>query len=1027
MILSASWLAAKYYLDRYLAIDSVSVDNTHYLTAATATPAELGKVRQAELTSRRALTISCQFKLVKPDALSSNELRYQNLFQTAQGNDGVRLEFIISPPALGLEWGLVFATEQGGVIGLPLGPFTSYDKWHSLEIETIARRVRVRLDGKTIHDADAPGLIYATSDIVVGSGFSKTRPFLGEIRHFSLKTFQDSPTLRGLGQLLHNLVPIFIALGFLLHLVALRGDSPKGSIRRLLVACGIALFVFHYASLKALLVPMPAIEYLNECLFAVTVLLLIEASGGLIARLHWIVRLVFTSTVTAVTHLVLAILSLIFFYWRKTDDSFERQAAQPNFDEIGAIYQSNLMEAAGYLLTGFTSSELFFSLGVPMLAAVIAGRLAWSAPSSPPPWRQLALIAGLALTMGFATNWSHSMSGVFKLAIQQLQAKAGEFDAFIALRKNASARMKIQAAKDNRGETYVLVIGESANPAHLGAYGYFRPTTPWLSAKATDPGWLLFQNAYASYCHTVPSLLMALTSANQYNKTNDFEAPSIIDVFKVAGFKTYWLSEQGVSWTDNPLNALASESDKFSLVRPVGRIPALLDETLASIDPKQNNLIVLHLIGSHAPYAARVPTKYQPDFLQQKHDLAYLNKGRPSFVTDELNPYDASIHYTDWTLSEIARVLQGRISQTNAFIYVSDHGEDVLGGKAHNASLFTYSMARVPLVISASPSWQARYPGKFSLLKQRLDRVFTLDLLFELMTGLADINTPLREPKFDFTSPDYGIDVQNAVTMSPSSTLQKQLYPEAKAHRIADDPWLIAKQNIAFLRQRYGDKFLGVNADKHLAPFNGLRLGLSGVEINITVPNMTIGHYPDEVSEVQLDQYLGGKPFSEFHKIWFDTKLVAGRKLTDCLSAFEEIDRRHHVKQRAILESWEAGLSQFSDNGWKTSYYIHEKIWPELNSQNKETLNIVAKKIADRVVLEKAKAVSFFAKDYGFVKEYLEPLLPVNVVYLTWSLQVPSPALPPITSPAFQELALSNPIVNDPRVDTILIGAVDIN
>ena len=78
-------------------------------------------------------------------------------------------------------------------------------------------------------------------------------------------------------------------------------------------------------------------------------------------------------------------------------------------------------------------------------------------------------------------------------------------------------------------------------------------------------------------------------------------------------------------------------------------------------------------------------------------------------------------------------------------------------------------------------------------------------------------------------------------------------------------------------------------------------------------------------------------------------------------------------------------------------------------------------------MLEKAKAVSFFAKDYGFVKEYLEPLLPVNVVYLTWSLQVPSPALPPITSPAFQEMALSNPIVNDPRVDTILIGAVDIN
>ena len=459
----------------------------------------------------------------------------------------------------------------------------------------------------------------------------------------------------------------------------------------------------------------------------------------------------------------------------------------------------------------------------------------------------------------------------------------------------------------------------------------------------------------------------------------------------------------------------------------MGRIPSLLDKTLASINPDDNNLIIVHLLGSHAPYASRIPADYKPDFLSAKGDLKYLDIGRPGFVRDTLNVYDSSIHYTDWTLSEIAKVLQGRISQTNTFIYCPDHGEDVLGGKAHNASLFTYPMARIPLVISASPAWQARYPGKFSLLKQRLDRVFTLDLLFELMTGLADIHTPLREPKFDFTSPDYGIDVQNAVTMSPSSTLQKQLYPEAKAHRIADDPWLIAKQNIAFLRQRYGHKFLGVNADKHLAPFNGHRLGLSGVEINITVPNMTIGHYPEEVSDVQLDQYLREKPFTEFHKIWFDTKLVDGRKLAECFPAFEEIDRKHHVKQRAILESWETGLGQFSDNGWKTSYYIHEKIWPDINSQNEETLKNVAKKITERIVLEKAKAVSFFAKDYGFVKKYLEPLLPANVVYLTWSLEVPIPALPPITDPTFQEQALANPIVNDPRVDTILIEALNIN
>lgn len=111
------------------------------------------------------------------------------------------------------------------------------------------------------------------------------------------------------------------------------------------------------------------------------------------------------------------------------------------------------------------------------------------------------------------------------------------------------------AVKEGQGELYVLVLGESSNKRHWSAWGYVRDTTPWTASLRDDENTFFFENAYSSYCHTVPSLTKALTKANQYNGLPDAYAPSLMEVARAAGFNVFWLSNQDkTTLGDNPFD-----------------------------------------------------------------------------------------------------------------------------------------------------------------------------------------------------------------------------------------------------------------------------------------------------------------------------------------------------------------------------------------------------------------------------------------------------------------------------------------
>lgn len=297
---------------------------------------------------------------------------------------------------------------------------------------------------------------------------------------------------------------------------------------------------------------------------------------------------------------------------------------------------------------------------------------------------------------------------------------------------------------------YVLVIGESATRNHMGAYGYSRNTTPWLSQMAKNPksGTVLFDNVYSCHTQTVQVLTYALTRQNQYNTVTPGENYSLIEVAKKAGFKTVWLSnQQKYGAFDTPLALMAQSADQGMWLNSelMGyQFSSHLDSDLLPYFDKikydDKMLIIVHLIGSHEQYEQRIPKDRTPFGTEQYVDL-----------------YDNTISFTDEVLQKIyARVTQ--IPNFEAMVYVSDHGEYAEKRSGHNFNLFHPAMTRIPFVVFAGPKFMSEQATNFKRLQEVRHHYFTNDLLYNFMLNLTGVTTSVDESENSILSPLYNND-----------------------------------------------------------------------------------------------------------------------------------------------------------------------------------------------------------------------------------------------------------------------------
>lgn len=284
--------------------------------------------------------------------------------------------------------------------------------------------------------------------------------------------------------------------------------------------------------------------------------------------------------------------------------------------------------------------------------------------------------------------------------------------------------------------TIVMVIGESASRDYMSAFTpQPRETTPWLSEKKKDSQhFILFPNAFSCAMQTVPTLERALTERNQYNNKPFNDSCSIIDVAHKLGYTTHWYSNQGhLGAADTPITLVAETCGTAKWTKQyVGKVQ--YDETLLEfldeVDPQKNNLLVVHLKGSHFNFSNRYPESYSEAQKTPKHDV--------------VEQYRTSLHYSDNILKQIFDYANNKLN-LQTMLYFSDHA--TVPNKRRSPNFNGYGMMRIPMFVYCSDNFIEQHTDRYNTLKNNCQRYFTNDLVYELMCGLMDVSSN----RFDIT------------------------------------------------------------------------------------------------------------------------------------------------------------------------------------------------------------------------------------------------------------------------------------
>lgn len=411
-------------------------------------------------------------------------------------------------------------------------------------------------------------------------------------------------------------------------------------------------------------------------------------------------------------------------------------------DTLLAIAQTNIQEAIEYAKDNFSCKTIFLIIlanaSVFFVAIKNTQKILWNKYNL-----FLVLFCITTCLVGVYKYRDNIITDIPKQASKTL-AQYKNFSKERTDRKDNVSKLLL-SHKPEAG-VYVLVIGESQNRAHMQAYNYHRATTPWLDSMKNDKNMLLFTKAYSCHTHTVPTLLYALTAKNQYNNIAVKNAVSVLEVAEAAGFETVWLSNQvKYSAWDTPVTSIASEANQQKWINSTlgestntDYFDGKLIEELEKIKITDKMLIVMHLMGNHGSYEQRYPKAFE------KYD------GK-----NTIDKYDNSIIYNDYVMSQVYKRAR-KIPNFKGLVYCSDHADAIDKNLSHDAAQFDFDMTHIPLYIYLSDSYIQNNSAKYKSLEKQKNKLFTNDLLFNLMLGVLGINlNNIYEPNNDPTADTF--------------------------------------------------------------------------------------------------------------------------------------------------------------------------------------------------------------------------------------------------------------------------------
>ncbi|WP_104732628.1 phosphoethanolamine transferase [Helicobacter salomonis] len=306
-------------------------------------------------------------------------------------------------------------------------------------------------------------------------------------------------------------------------------------------------------------------------------------------------------------------------------------------------------------------------------------------------------------------------------------------------------------------DNVVLIVGESASRNFMGVYGYSVPNTPFFSGlveRERSQNLFVFDNIISAFANT-HGVFQTLLNYSDYENhaTAWYEQKNLGDIFKRAGYKTFWLDNQDQARTSNAYELLPRRFEK------IFRTPswstgdqALLDVFNKRVLPHlgAKNVVAFHLIGSHLLYKERFPksfAKFTPAQIPYQ-GLHVKNEADKQIVADYVN----SLYYTDHVLEGIFKLFEDKDA---VIVYLSDHAQDIFeSDNTYGHRCSTYGV-EIPFVIYVTDLFKQKHPEKVKQLAQAVHKPFMSDDLIHTLLPLAGVHTKDNIESKDLLSPQF--------------------------------------------------------------------------------------------------------------------------------------------------------------------------------------------------------------------------------------------------------------------------------
>jgi arylsulfatase A-like enzyme len=295
----------------------------------------------------------------------------------------------------------------------------------------------------------------------------------------------------------------------------------------------------------------------------------------------------------------------------------------------------------------------------------------------------------------------------------------------------------------------LLIIIDTLRPDHLSAYGYPKPTSPFIQSLAESG--VLFANHFSNSTWTKPSIASLFTGL--YPRRHNVlpiasrlsnNIMTIAQAFKEAGFKTGAVVANNFSGRryglDRGFDRFAEPSNYFRDHSPTAEQVTKLALKWISEDKDQPFFYTLFLFDPHDPYApppnyckAFCPGCTPPEItvpLREYHGPGPTAKQ----ISDMKGLFDGEIAYADDTLKTFFESLNKMgLTDRISTVLVGDHGEAFGEHRVFEHAFHIWDeVIRTPLIIH-SPRVSAR--GVYTGLTQHVD-------VFPTLMKLAGLNRP---------------------------------------------------------------------------------------------------------------------------------------------------------------------------------------------------------------------------------------------------------------------------------------------